>query len=90
MPERANVTIPDEVADLFSWLVRYDGRFKGSPASVAAFLIKAGAEAVYREGLAHAEPLPEQVAAALTEHSRAALHTAITDREETQPRTAVR
>jgi hypothetical protein len=45
---RANFTIPDDVADIFNWLLKYDGRFK-SDASVAAFLIREGALKVYNE-----------------------------------------
>jgi hypothetical protein len=70
---RANVTIPEEVADLFRWLVKYDRRFDGSNAAVAAHLVRVGAETMYAESLAQAEPLPEGIARNLAASSAQAL-----------------
>ena len=70
---RAHVTVPEEVRDLFSWLVKYDARFEGSPAAVAAHLLKLGARQLYAEGLAQATPLPDELAADLASRSRKAL-----------------
>lgn len=77
IPDRVNVTIPDEAKDMFAWLIRHDRVCEGRAATVAALLIKKGAAAMYAESLAQAEPLDGDVEEALTEHQRAALTQAL-------------
>jgi len=84
--DRANVSIPEEVADIFRWMVKYDPAFNGSSAAVAAYLIKVGAKVVYAESLSQAEPLPDGLVAEFAESSRRALDEAVKadDHEETR------
>jgi len=74
---RAHVTVPEDVRDLFQWFVKYDPRFGGSPAAVAAHLLRAGALALYEQGLAAPTPLPAEVARSLAASGREALQRAI-------------
>jgi hypothetical protein len=70
---RANVTIPEEARAIFHWLTRYDQRFEGSPAAVAAHLIRVGAQALYEQGLSQAEPYPAELQAELEGYAEEAL-----------------
>lgn len=67
-PDRVTVTLPEEVKALFAWMKNHEARFDGKDASIAAFLIKRGAEAFYEDGLKNAEPLEPEVATALAEN----------------------
>ncbi|MGK5081862.1 hypothetical protein WDW37_01055 [Bdellovibrionota bacterium FG-1] len=67
--KRVNVMVPEEVRDLFSWLVKYDPKYGGVEAAVAADLLRAGAMALYGERLKQAEPLDKDVHDALAKQS---------------------
>jgi hypothetical protein len=74
---RAHVTVPEDVQDLFQWFVKFDPRFGGSPAAVAAHLVRVGVLTLYRQGLNEATPLPDEVAKSLAAASRGALEQAV-------------
>ena len=78
-PARVTVTLPDDCKDLFAWLMRYEPRFKGNAAAVAAALISKGAEAMYAESLDGAEPLDAEAQASLDASQRAAFAAALDD-----------
>ena len=83
---RANVTIPEDVADLFGWFVKYDGRFEGSPAKVAAYMVRAGLQKEYAEVLKNITPLEPEIQDALAVMSDEALAAAVADGENTAAR----
>lgn len=78
-PARVTVTLPDDCKDLFAWLMRYEPRFKGNAAAIAAALISKGAEAMYAESLEGAEPLDAQTQEALDNSQRTAVAAALDD-----------
>jgi hypothetical protein len=81
-PDRVTVTLPEEVKALFGWIKNHDGRFEGKDASIAAFLIKMGAEAFYEDGLKNVEPLDLDVANALAESVAAEIARAASGSEQ--------
>ena len=76
-PERVTVTLPPETKSLFAWLKNYDSRFDGKDATLGAYLIKKGIEAVYEEGLENVEPLDSDVIASLTTHAHSSVTQAL-------------
>jgi hypothetical protein len=70
---RAHVTVPEEVRDIFAWLVKYEPKFLGSPAAVAAELIRVGAHALYADSCKAAEPLDEEIADAMGDYQSTSL-----------------
>lgn len=47
------IDIPKDIKDIFTWLVKYDPKYKGNEAAVAADLIRIGANALYKEGFSN-------------------------------------
>ena len=78
-PARVTVTLPEDCKDLFAWLMRYEPRFKGNAAAIAAALISKGAEAMYAESLQGAEPLDAEAQEALGASQSAAFAAALDD-----------
>lgn len=70
MSRRVNLTVPDEVEDLFDWTVKYDPSFKGKEAAAAAHYFTLGIKAAYEQGLKNAEPLDADAFTTLAEHAR--------------------
>lgn len=70
---RVSVTIPNEARPVFDWLMAYgaDG-LRGKQSAVLAALIRRGAEAMYQESLAEAEPLDADFATAVAESAKRA------------------
>lgn len=75
--KRVSITVPDDVLDVFNWLVKYEPKYKGVEAAVAADLMRAGAAALYNQRLQQAQPLDEEVQRALAEHSAGAFRKAL-------------
>lgn len=73
MSKRVNVTIPDEVVDLFDWMVKYDPQFKGKEAAVVSHFFSKGILAAYQEGLQEAEQLDSDTFSQVAEHARETL-----------------
>lgn len=73
MSRRVNVTIPDEVTDLFDWMVKYDPQFKGKEAAVVSHFFTKGILAAYELGLREAEPLDPVTFTQVAENSRKTL-----------------
>jgi len=70
MNRRVNVTIPDDVADLFDWMVKYDPQFKGKEASVVSHFFTKGILAAYQDGLKTADPLDSDEFSQVADHAR--------------------
>jgi len=70
MSRRVNLTVPDEVEDLFDWTVKYDPSFKGKEAAAAAHYFMLGIKAAYEEGLRNPDPLDTDTFTTLAEHAR--------------------
>lgn len=70
---RTTVTVPEDVRDLFNWVLRNEPGFEGSPAKVAAYYLRKGLFAAYEESLKQATPLEPEVEEALSAHSIRAL-----------------
>lgn len=75
--DRVNVTVPEDAEDMYSWLLKYDSRFKGKSAAVLSFLVSEGAKAVYSNGLENITPLDEEVFNVLAEQSVGAIRKAV-------------
>jgi hypothetical protein len=73
MSRRVNLTIPDEVEDLFNWTVKYDPSFKGKEATAAAHFLALGIKAAYEESLRSPDPLDADEFSSISKHARKTL-----------------
>lgn len=69
MSKRVQMNVPDEVLDLFNWMVRYDERFKGKEAQVVAHFFAKGIQDAYEESLRNAEPMDADTFTVTAEHA---------------------
>lgn len=68
--KRVNVTIPNDVEDLFDWTVKYDPQFKGKDAAVVAHFFALGIRAAYEQDLSNIDPLDADDFSVVADHSR--------------------
>jgi len=87
-PDRVTVTIPEDVKDLFAWMKNYEPQFEARDATIAAYLLKLGAEAYYQKGLENIEPLDAGVVKALAEVGNVDLAQALAEPLNPPPNTS--